>query len=505
MPYAINLTKTTGSDQSFAPLLDWPGTTYRVFVPGTPAVTRSEDELADDQAAGLQWRNEAMLSGGFLTLHRRALSGWIYTDPAGVRWWARCELLNDNYQHDVSAPLTLTLLLARFGEFVAAPESYSYSVTVIDFGLAGGHPLQVPAGLRLRALIDDIRHDGSRVSVMLHQRLPTGDNPDIRRPFSWLELSIAGPGQDASVAIAVAHSITASTVVSTVRAAPSDYLAGDLTEWVDGVPQEPEFVVLPGSYGEGGNPPGPEHHEEDGAGNLLRRWRVRAGVTYSGSASFQLSRIAAVWYDAEGEATPLWQDYQASFDIAWPVPDESGLTSSMATQWTVRWRLGEAELGAVAGSGEASMLHEWNPLTFGTVNETLESVVDGASTSSSQTYEHDAFNWRHATVTPFGALNLASTDADAAKFAAKEFARFGYVPNFQPIRVVRYSNHVIGMRVQRPSDPVAYAFHPPITPSGIAAGEVHVSTNLSLVGRYGSWCPATGQAVWRLSSPASYV
>ena len=66
------------------------GDSIAVRVPGTPAVTRSPDELAADAAAGRTWLDYGILSGGARRLygHELGARSWIYCAPDGSRWTA---------------------------------------------------------------------------------------------------------------------------------------------------------------------------------------------------------------------------------------------------------------------------------------------------------------------------------------------------------------------------------------------------------------------------------
>ena len=78
-------------------------------------------------------------------------------------------------------------------------------------------------------------------------------------------------------------------------------------------------------------------------------------------------------------------------------------------------------------------------------------------------------------------------------------------PSRAPVSFVRYANHVLGMRAKREaSASTTYAYHPPVTPSGVSAGSVFVGGS-TMNSRYGAWCPFTHASRWRLASPFCYV
>lgn len=81
--------------------IDWPGpgggSTVLLRVPGQPAVIRTPDEAAADAAAGIEYRNYALLSGGQYgktppiasASSDTSAATWVYIDPTKARWLIR--------------------------------------------------------------------------------------------------------------------------------------------------------------------------------------------------------------------------------------------------------------------------------------------------------------------------------------------------------------------------------------------------------------------------------
>lgn len=93
--YTGKLKLTNGNE------IDWPGpgggSTVLLKVPGQPAVTRTPAEAAADAAAGVEYRNYALLSGGQYGKTAPIASAstdataatWVYIDPSKARWLIR--------------------------------------------------------------------------------------------------------------------------------------------------------------------------------------------------------------------------------------------------------------------------------------------------------------------------------------------------------------------------------------------------------------------------------
>lgn len=176
------------------------GTSHLIAIPGLPAVARTTEEAAADAAAGRQWKNRALLSGGRMQLYGHPLTGWIYVDPAGDRWLVTCP---DFWPyphlpvHAGESALETTVRLTRFGILplggdLPDPETYDYEVS-----LAAGWvtlPLGTPA---LHRTVDAITRTGNKAVIGLHVG---AGHPDLH---GALEVTISGAGDDATVALSV--------------------------------------------------------------------------------------------------------------------------------------------------------------------------------------------------------------------------------------------------------------------------------------------------------------
>ena len=486
--------KTDVISGTTTPIPDTYGSTYRVAVPGTPAVERTPEEQAADTAAGREWRNEATLSGGRMQLYGKRLDGWIYVDPAGARWLVRCAQLDENVLYSTAEPLELTVTLSRFGDLGGAPEQYSYPVSITSWGLDAGYtPTQV------RLMVDDVRADGARAALMAHLRdFNNTSVRDVRRGMAWLELQLNGEGAAAIVAIATLRS--QAQVFQVVRDAidAPEYRAGWLRDYGTGSGAWEE-LVLAGGFDNGDPPSSPEEDLKDYSTEpptTLKSWRMQSAGVFSGAVQFSFRRVVAVWYASAGSAEDLTQVVSWSTDIDWPLPAAGSRATSSAVQWQVRLEHQGAALSTIAGS-TLTATTEFYPAEGDRTQEVRQTLtVDGVSSETVGDGPMLYGRWLAASV-PSGhlgrPLNLLIEDVAIGNGPAWDFG----------VLLFRYANHVIGQFVFRPGGGVA--FHPPATPSGVAAGVPYVPSPTSYSARYGSWCPYTHQSTWRSLTPVCYV
>jgi len=482
------------------PIPDTHGSTYRLAVPGVLPLERTPTELADDTAAGREWRNEATLSAGRLQLYGKPLDGWIYVDPAGARWLVRCAQLDETVLYSAAASLALTVTLARFGELGGAAEQYEYTATITDWGIDGG---TAPSTVRL--LVDDIRGDGGAAVVMVHQRsFGASNTQDVRRAHSFLELTIAGQGSEALLAIGAARTRSQVIQTSTTPPTPQAHLAGWHKLAVsEGGSGEWEWVTYVGGFGEGDNPSDPFSSRTDGF-FTVEWWSVLRADVWSGTASVDCRRIVALWYGSDGALIEAVLRYAATYSIDWPMPADGVRDATIAFAWSTSLEVAGVAGATIVGS-EDNSTHSELPAGRGEAADVTRAwayMVDGAATGSALSEIGPYGNWDAPSAT--GLFRFDSPPALLIDLVYEE----GFAPWTVPgdLALVRYANHVIGLRVTRQVSPSnIYAFHPPATPDGAASGGVYVPSPASFAGRYGSWCPYTHQAKWRLTAPACYV
>jgi hypothetical protein len=324
------------------------GGAHRLAVPGVPEVVRSVEEQAEDDAAGRQWRNTAVLSRDRLELYGKPLEGWIYIDSDGVRWRVTCTNLEENTVRSFGTPWSGEVTLSRFGDFGGTAESHSYSVSS-GWGVTGDVPL-TSGQIRL----ESIKPDGSAAILMVHQRRMNGEETQIRWPYSFLELTLSGPGADLTAACSVvkARSVVSQKVLD-FDTGP-DYLAGYY--YGPGHADPPAWRLQLASTP---TPPG--------EGNFVE-WGGRFCKVFSGPVSLLLRRTLSIWYDASGtrKDVDFVLDWEGTLDM--PAPTEDGLDCSGAVDWTAAIQVGGVVQCEIAGA--------W----AGTASETLDGVNPGSMT-----------------------------------------------------------------------------------------------------------------------------
>lgn len=152
-------------------------TNYRIYVPGTPAVVRTPEQQAADEAAGRQWWNEAILSG--TGLYGQDLGGWLYCSPDGTRWIIDL----DGAQ------------AKRMGEFGKPPQTKAMTVTwpadngqstpSLDFGEGEAPVFQWPVPI-------DISSDGRKAILMLYMRDVAYGPLERPMPVGFLLVEVTG-------------------------------------------------------------------------------------------------------------------------------------------------------------------------------------------------------------------------------------------------------------------------------------------------------------------------
>lgn len=295
------------------------GAAWVLRVPGTPAVSRTAEQLAADEAAGMQWLDYAIFSGDTTQIYSKLLGvgRWIYADSSGDRWLVTTTLHAATVAALESAG-SITVTLDRFGVVGGAPESHVYVVTLPALGQdsptlynpnTGGGVLAKTA---ITARRFAVRHDGSRATFRLGVDISTLQRytqSDVR-PVGWVEVQIAGAGGSAVVSATVLKTRAATlpdrvstddltshalyqTVTETTRyegALPYPDCGGVRIRETTTTTYEAELV--------GGVPPAPA---ADSA--LVLAWPTEDGVLplIRGTQQETWEYVAAVAYDAVGD------------------------------------------------------------------------------------------------------------------------------------------------------------------------------------------------------------
>ncbi|WP_375738079.1 hypothetical protein [Pseudomonas boanensis] len=454
---------------NFTAIPDTWGDAHLIKVPGVAEVVRSAEELAADAVAGRQWHNTAGLSGDRHDLWGRALDGWIYIDPNGVRWLVRCTNLDENTVRSFGTAWSGTVTLKRFGEFGVAAESHSYSVSS-GWGVDGPAP---PSSGRLR--LESIKPDGSAAILMVHQRRMTSTETQIRWPYSFLEMTISGPGEAATVTCGVVKARTAVSQVTSSFDLGPDYLAGFYYGPPFENPDEWRFQLASTP-----TPPGEGNFNE---------WGGRTCKVYSGPVSVDIRRTLSIWYDAAGirRDVDLVVAWAGSVNLQEPTPDGRDCTG--AASWTASIEVGGVVRCQLSGAWEGTANEVMNGINPGTMSWQRTVTTDGIPYTDSASGAANHLDWVSV---PFDA-------ARAYVISGMLFVESNATTFNDHLDVIRYAPQVIGLGADRPG---GRAYHPPATPTGTASGSVTTGTTER---RYGAWSPHTGAAVWLETSPVCWV
>lgn len=445
------------------------GGAHLVKVPGVPEVVRSVEEQAEDDEAGRQWRNTAVLSGDRLELYGKPLDGWVYIDPDGVRWGVSCSNLEENTVRSFGTPWSGVVTLSRFGEFGGAAESYSYSVSS-GWGINGDAP---PSSGRIR--LESIKPDGSAAILMVHQRRLTSEETQIRWPYAFLELTISGPGASATVACGVVKArADVSQKVLDFDLGP-DYLAGYYLGPGHTEPPSWRFQLA--------STPTPP-----GEGNFAE-WGGRECKVFSGPVSLLLRRTLSIWYDATGTRMDVdfVLDWEGALDM--PAPTEDGLDCSGTADWTAAIEVGGVVRCEITGAWSGTASETLDGTSPGSMTWTRTVTTDGIDYVDTASGGADFLSWQSPPLD-----DVSGYFTGAVSFIENNATVFN-----GHLDVIRYAPQVIGLAADRPG---GRAYHPPATPTGTASGSATVA---STARRYGAWDPHTGAAVWMETSPVCWV
>ena len=462
---------------------DMAGATWSVERPGVPAVTLTPEQAAEASTNGWQWRNRAMLSGAQRQLYAQVLGGWLYIDPAGDRWVVTNTI--ESQSTDFVSPISATVTLTRFGDFGLPAESHTYPVTLASLGQAPSQPdpLQMydpfyslveiaSAGLDVYALSPA----GDRAAIMINttaDNLPSilGRDLHYRYALGWLELSIAGPGASASVSLGVlrtrAQTLQVSaTVTNNTEFKGDGFLVGTISDVYD--------------------------------------WRYIMGMHWSGASWGEFAVSCAHTYFGEGDdltEIPLqgggtaytrdtFSEIQFAITLEGPAGSVvlSGAATTQETQYEegAIWSFVGSSAGTVAGVDISATRNE----SGNTAPPPARQIPSGLSISFNSTSE-----------------NLQTELLTCIQSQLTIVANDDVAPWNHAIDIIRYSANVYGLRwsyMRGLDGPTDATFSAAVSPSGLHGGQAVIPQDRTQR-YYGSWCPHTGQAVWRETQAVCWV
>lgn len=471
--------------------------TVLVRVPGVPPVERTPEEQAADDAAGRQWWNQAILGGSAQRLHGRAINGWVYCDPAGRRW--RVSKISGT-----SGSYTVELQL--FGELGRAAEIYSYPVSVADMGQS------TPSLNNLETLtlkLRDVCPDGSRALYAVRGTRPLTSAPQWPPQtearwipaLGWLEMSISGPGESATISLEVlvtrAQAVGVFEHDTGTRPDTIQYWQ-TVTETVEDFPDKTittrsievhsEVVATAVQFG-----------DPYADGTSLGHGAIGERV----SSQARRGAILAMWYAADGTHETLTLDVERTLvgiadPVQWVVEGEDVtefIKPSGPTNTLSRFTL----------NGEQSSSNDYTDaavLNLGGVELTRIEVpwsspliyrYDRDSGVSSEPASEGTlpvtFLWLSA-----GFILVPSTSlSNASNYMTID--RFLY-ENQQQISIAPYqlSNHMWTLlRCDRDGSAYNWTWGHAWAPGAVTDSDTTTITHTAGLRLYGSWCPVTGQ------------
>lgn len=457
------------------------GITHR-HAAGLAPIARTPSEQAADDAAGRQWRSEAILSGGRLQVHGKTIDGWIYIDSAGARWLVSCADINEQNIRSLAAPLVVTVVLSRFGMLGGAPESYSYEVSLPLDGIGSSTSAYL--------MLDAFKPAGSAAIINVHQRV--FDRRMQRVPYGFLEMTISGPGAGAVIGCAVVR-----TQAQTHYADPAP------------TPTRLWLVVGPGST---------EYFDVEPASFTHVVFELEATFTR------RSERIFALWYDAAELINELVLRVDASYTYSAPrapVSAESGVgnyTNTASFSGSAQWVVGGAVVESLPVAATMQVAFADNKADW-----VFSSTIDGVTLNGSS--QSSPLNWLNLPFPEIGytgplsgttvhngastsGLSVLSFRPDLSTNLSPTYA--GAVLYRATIYPYWHSRQVVGFELSTENGaPHAasrrWRFRAPVTPSGAASGSTIDITTPTGPTFYGSHDPYSGAAVWGQSTPVCYV
>ena len=506
-------------------ITDHAGYTFLQKLPGVAEIERTPEEQAADEEAGMEWRDNFIVSGTDTSssasavrwpqIHSKQLGGWIYAAPGGGRWLVKG---GGTYNFSQGGTLNIPLRLVKFGDFGGAP--VTINLTVSATSAAMGQLTPSVSSTALRAKVEDISPAGDRAIVMLYLGNKT--------PIGFLLLTLTGtPGMDFVAALSVLKT-RAQTLGS--RSESDTVSIAKLVAWYD-LPSVVEdnrgtypscgyvdTIYTPTAYlrpPEGGQSP-----------------NVTVG---SGEHRIDISgRVLAMWFDQTGNPQPLELNSQQRYSIDGPAPTHtvtgrvvrrtswypnggtcSEGTSSYLEYLTREFSYSTAEMDeqiATLTYGEASVTVSFRRERTVSYEEVYTGAGDGFSPPVAYSFTSterelitvDGVVEQDVTVTlpgapfvgyppdlPYGQDNIPRLDDMTLS------SRGG---GWWGLSLKRWANNLIGWRNTSASASTTYTASPALSPLSICSPSDPAATGL-----YGSLNPLSGEAIFPSATPVSWT
>lgn len=182
-----------------------PGDTHLIQVPGIPAITA--EEAAQAPEGGQWWAGRALLSG--TDLYGKRLNGWIYQATSGTKWWLALE------QIEIGASSTTgRFRIKRFGLAGGNPNDFQLSYFELPDGRCSpADAARVFADLRAGAnevlRLHSVSSTGRHAVLALVVSNNVSTRPLDKRPraYRFYLATVTGEGAELEVAVAPLYGI----------------------------------------------------------------------------------------------------------------------------------------------------------------------------------------------------------------------------------------------------------------------------------------------------------
>lgn len=536
--------------------------TYYVRRPAWVAAERSEAQIEADIAAGREWRDYALLSGTARHYCGQPLNGFLWFDGSGATWLVRLYAVTGNAasmtwtvsftpfgRFASSVPDVVFSVSAPFSlQQTGAPVLHRRSSS-------GGSPAVVPDTFYEGIVPVSCSPDGSKQLFMAYAtHYPTAYNTGRgtlqHLPLAFIELVVAS---DKSVTVSTIRNRAACMGGFSESSNPAGTKYSALERWVALNYTNPDWTVLP-DCPNGGTPRHrtiyPLYEEFLHGDDDYWLYSYRHNTPHPGQWSADWSnQIIAMWYDAAGTLHEITASIKAEITVSVTVGHES-LDGERTEAYTcsvdgnlvgpfidgaLRWERSETieqteeftvtlrDNGAVTDASYSWVNAQRYEFSIG---GTWASAADSPSMTRSLTGDgsiieqgNTVATWSFASSSPpssslraFDALDASSRIFPAMTAPDWSANRYDVLPHTvftgissisreknAIVEVVRWSNHAVGMHVQR-GDGAAFGRHrfgDALTMAGVVAIPAELDTLgvTSGIVVSGSLQPVTGQLI----------
>lgn len=300
--------------------------------PDVPEIERTPEQQEADEAAGRQWLNYALMSGGSSLLYGVPLGPgkFIWVDDNGDRWLVDASALHGQTWGNTAIPASVNITIRRFGVFGQQDEPRNITVTVPSLGQSDPEVYSTPTAVAtaVGSSLYSVHPQGRKAAFMLHYAL-TWTNalawrgwPSGRHPCGWFELELLGTGEEPAAQI----NLIADRLTTLGGAGASSESGGGFDDmyymWLRTRTENQEgFADYPDCAGHQLRYTDTQFSQASPGEGWVQTWFVlgppalgmTAHIPYSSSDSFD-GMLMAIWYDAAGDRKAITLDMECSFE-----------------------------------------------------------------------------------------------------------------------------------------------------------------------------------------------